>query len=174
MWDRGRITMKVRKGFVTNSSSSSFLIGYNDLDILLDEIYDKMGLKRGSVHNDSVNRFVGELVQCKMTKRQLNKYLDNLPNTLLYDFHRFRIQYKGKLLSKYDYRELKDTNTEVGRFWYQTRLQIAKDIKVKAEKYKKFIFMTISSCDVCVPTEKDIERDVFAKLSGLLFVEDNH
>ena len=170
--------MKIRKGFVTNSSSSSFIIGYNDFESLSKKV--EKGIKDNIsvyhyVEEDEIPEYVGEalslLLQNKVTLSEIQKLMPRIKEDMFW-YNRCVMVYKGKdIVKSYTYAELKDNNSDVNKFLRGVVQKQVADLNRRMKHYKKFIYITVEDH---TPLGDILEHFVLCKLSNTLYRFDNH
>lgn len=170
--------MKIRNGFVTNSSSSSFLIGYNDFEVLAKKV--EKGIKdniceQHYVEPEEVPEYVGEavaqLLRSRITKGDIQKMFPHIKEELFW-VNRSTLVYKGKdIYETYSYKELRDKNSEVNKYLRGVVQKQIAELNRKMSHYKKFIYITVEDH---TPLGSTLEHDVLPKITNVIYIEDNH
>lgn len=170
--------MKIRNGFVTNSSSSSFLIGYNDFDTLAKKV--EKGIKnniceRHYVEPEEVPEYVGEalsqLLSSRITKGDIQKMLPSIKEDLFW-VNRSTLVYKGKdIYATYSYKELRDKNSEVSKYLRGVVQKQIAELNRKMSHYKKFIYLTVEDH---TPLGETLEHCVLPNITNVIYIKDDH
>ena len=175
--------MKLRKGFVTNSSSSSFIIGYNNLTELKEDLtkecyaelknggcYDFPHASKGELKKHIEKIIERHIKEGKVTKKDFHKNVDIIEELLDKNSY-FSCTFRGKQLWYYKSSEISNENTEVGKF---VRGLIGKEldkIYLEIAKYKHILYLEVEDhTDV----DYTLERYVLPSYKGKIAMFSHH